>query len=69
MSPCVLLRLAFGMRDHRLGVASVVGYNGAERSTLPTAWLIGKVVVDEVLILPEHCHEALPHADCNTAKV
>lgn len=68
-SPCILLCFAFGVGDDGLGVSSVVGHNGAEGSALPTAWLTGKVVVDEVLILSEHRHKALPNAHCDTSKM
>lgn len=57
------------MGDDGLGIPSVVGHNGAERSAMPTAWLTGKVVVDEVLILSEHRHKTLPHAHCNTSEM
>ena len=54
------------MGDDSLRVASVVGNNGAEWLSLPTARLIGKVIADQVLILPENSHKALPNIYCIT---
>ena len=63
----MLLCFAFGVGDDSLRVSSVVGNDGTEWLPLPTAWLIGEMTVDQVLILPEYRHKALPDLHCTTS--
>ena len=57
------------MSDDSLRIPSVIGNNGAEGLSLPTACVTGKMTSDQVLILPVYSHEALPHSDCMTLKL
>ena len=57
------------MGDDSLRVPRVVGNNGAEWPLLPTAWLTGKMTIDQVLILPVYSHKALPNTNCITTRM
>ena len=66
-TPFILLCIALGVSDDSLRVPCVVGDNRPECLALPAAGLTGKMSIDEVLILSEHSHKALPNRYCTTA--